>query len=375
MEFDIFRSTLHKVGLSRHRHVLPSKRSRTFSNPDLMMELSEDSKPSMPSSAFDSDGDGDQPDLDSALFLPLTVSIDDEGAQLSTAQKNTPAQLSIPRELISEGKSSRLLQAELLRPVFAGTYLDDPAAYLVRLQLHLSLGSGQSWLNRIRTADIHVLLEDAPRDKRPDMRDDAGDGDADSDEDSDEDDVEEELLHPAIVKAFPGPSGWEGAPQSAEVTTANAASVQLGHELASVSYNVNKSRTRVETGAVKVKVAHRGPDQNILHVRVEEDAVDKKGVPDHLVVPFIIIHRSRRFRMQLAVHARYGLWRGKPADLVPILGRADEPLYFDPLVMRRIMDKGRRGINGEKVIEWRGALEEVNLQDYSSLVTEKAAQT
>ncbi|KAF5648298.1 hypothetical protein F25303_5022 [Fusarium sp. NRRL 25303] len=330
-----------------------------------MSELPNKSKSPIPSSVFDSDAD--DTNFTSPVLLPLTLSIDDDGAgQLSTPQINTPAELSEPRQIISSGDPSKFLQAELRRPIFAGTYLNE-SAYLVQLRLHLSLSSGnRSWLSRIQTVDIHVHVEDAPRDDAKNASDDSDSSDSDYEE--------EEFPHPAIVKAFPSPSGWEGTPQSAEVSLTHGISMQVGYNPASVSYNIGESRTWTKTGAVKVKVAHKGPGQNKLHVRVEESSVDKAGVPDYLVVPFIIRHRSRRFRMRVGIHARFGFWRGKLAEVVPILGRADEPLFFDPLVMRRAMEKGRRGVNGEKVVEWRGALDEVALQEYSSLIDKNATQ-
>ncbi|KAF4956682.1 hypothetical protein FGADI_3671 [Fusarium gaditjirri] len=327
-----------------------------------MAELADDWKSQIPSSVFDSDAD--DTNFTSPILLPLTVSIDDDDAgQLSAPQTNTTAELSEPRQIISSGDSSKFLQAELLRPVLAGTYFDEPA-YLVQLQLHLSLSSGnRSWLSRIQTVDIHVLVEDAPRDDRQNVSDDS----------SDDDYEEEEFPHPAIVKSFPSPSGWEGTPQSADVTLTHGIGVQVGYNPASISYSIGQSRAWTKTGAVKVQVAHK-PGQNKLHVRVEESSVDKAGVPDYLLVPFIIRHRSRRFRMRVGIHARFGFWRGKLAEVVPILGRADEPLFFDPHVMRRAMEKGRRGVNGEKVVEWRGVLDEVALQEYSSLVDKNATQ-
>ncbi|KAF5614234.1 uncharacterized protein FSUBG_114 [Fusarium subglutinans] len=313
-----------------------------------MAELPGDSKSPIPSSVFDSDAD--ETKFTSAVLLPLTVSIDDDGAgQLSAPQTNTPAELSEPRQIISSGDSSKFLQAELGRPVFAGTYFDEPA-YLVQL--------------RIQTVDIHVLVEDAPRDDTQNASDDSDSSDSDYEE--------EEFLHPAIVKAFPSPSGWEGTPQSAEVTLTHGVGLQVGYTPASAPYNIGESRTWTKTGAVKVRVAHKGPGQNKLHVRVEESSVDEAGVPKYLVVPFIIGHRSRRFRIRVGIHARFGFWRGKLAEVVPILGRADEPLFFDPLVMSRAMEKGRRGVNGEKVVEWRGALDKVALQEYSSLIDKNA---
>ncbi|KAF5561143.1 hypothetical protein FPHYL_6331 [Fusarium phyllophilum] len=330
-----------------------------------MTELPDNSKSPVPSSVFDSDAD--ETNFTPSVLVPLTVSIDDDGAgQLSAPQTNTPAELSEPRQIISSGDPSKFLQAELGRPVFAGTYLNEPA-YLVQLRLHLSLSSGnRSWLSRIQTVDIHVLVEDAPRDDAQNASDDSDSSDSDYEE--------EEFPHPAIVKAFPSRSGWEGTPQSAEVTLSHGIGLQVGYNPASISYNIGESRTWTKTGAVKVQVKHNGPGQNKLHVRVEESSVDKAGVPDYLVVPFIIRHRSRRFRMRVGIHARFGFWRGKLAEVVPILGRADEPLFFDPLVMSRAMEKGRRGVNGEKVVEWRGVLDEVALQEYSSLIDTNVTQ-
>ncbi|KAF5724401.1 hypothetical protein FMUND_858 [Fusarium mundagurra] len=328
-----------------------------------MTELSDNSKSPIPSSVFDNDAD--ETNFTPSVLVPLTVSIDDDDSgQLSAPQTNTPAELSEPRQIISSGDPSKFLQAELGRPVFAGTYFNEPA-YLVQLRLHLSMSSGnRSWLSRIQTVDIHVVVEDAPREDAQNAQEDSEDSDSDS----------EEFPHPAIVKAFPSRSGWEGTPQSAEVTLTHGIGLQVGYNPASISYNIGESRTRTKTGAVKVQVKHNGPGQNKLHVRVEESSVDKAGVPDYLLVPFIIRHRSRRFRMRVGIHARFGFWRGKLAEVVPILGRADEPLFFDPLVMRRAMEKGRRGVNGEKVVEWRGVLDEVALQEYSSLIDKNAAQ-
>ncbi|KAF5681878.1 hypothetical protein FCIRC_5307 [Fusarium circinatum] len=303
-----------------------------------MAELPGDSKLPIPSSVFDSDAD--ETNFTSPVLLPLTVSIDDDGAgQLSAPQTNTPAELSEPRQIISSGDPSKFLQAELGRPVFAGTYFDEPA-YLVQLRLHLSMSSGnRSWLSRIQTVDIHVLVEDAPRDDTQNASDDSDSSDSDYEE--------EEFPHPAIVKAFPSPSGWEGTPQSAEVTLTHGVGLQVGYTPASVSYNIGESRTWTKTGAVKVRYL----------------LLSATGL-----VASVCVSVSTR----AGIHARFGFWRGKLAEVVPILGRADEPLFFDPLVMSRAMEKGRRGVNGEKVVEWRGALDEVALQEYSSLIDKNA---
>ncbi|KFY85032.1 hypothetical protein V498_07770 [Pseudogymnoascus sp. VKM F-4517 (FW-2822)] len=174
-------------------------------------------------------------------------------------------------------------------------------------------------------------------------------------------------MHPSIVNTFPGVNGWEGPLRSALVTETIDFGTQLGDPFISVLGNRSNSETRVKTGAVKVKLGIKGRRSNILHVVVEENPIDREGVPDFLVIPFVIAHKARRFSMRVAINARYGFVRGKLAEMWPILGRADEPLYFDPLVMRQLMEKGQRDDSGKKKVEWRGVLDSIELQDHSSL--------
>ncbi|KFY83695.1 hypothetical protein V498_07883, partial [Pseudogymnoascus sp. VKM F-4517 (FW-2822)] len=152
-----------------------------------MQESIEDPGPASLAPLIDSNRDITDPDPEFQFSLPLTITIDETGGgQLSAPKTNTKAELSIPRAIISESSSkSSLIQAELLRPILAGTHLGDPS-YLVRLQLHLyTPGASRSWLSRIQTASINVLLEDAPYDEKLDS--------SDEDEDDDED---EEPMHP-----------------------------------------------------------------------------------------------------------------------------------------------------------------------------------
>jgi hypothetical protein len=323
-----------------------------------MQESIEDPRPASSAPLIDSNRDSTDPDPEFQFSLPLTITIDETGGQLSAPKTNTKAELSIPRAIISEsGSKSSLIQAELLRPILAGTHLGDPS-YLVRLQLHLyTPGASRSWLSRIQNASINVLLEDAPHDQELDS----------SDEDQD-DDEDKEPMHPSIVNTFPGGNGWKGPLRSALVTETIDFGTQLGYgPFISVSGNRSNSETRVKTGSVKVKLGIKGRRSNILHVVVEENPIDREGVPDFLVIPFVIAHKARRFSMRVAVNARYGFVRGKLAEMWPILGRADEPLYFDPLVMRQVMEKGQRDDSGKKKVEWRGVLDSIELQDYSSL--------
>ncbi|KAK8073071.1 hypothetical protein PG996_006419 [Apiospora saccharicola] len=302
--------------------------------------------------------------------LQLTIEGETGGGQLSAPPcTNRPDELSIPRRVISAAVSSSIFRSECLRPVFAGTYNGVPA-YLVRLQFQLVAATGRNskdWLSRVKGATIKVLFKDAPP---PDDGNESNDSNSDDDDDDDE-----EPHHPSIVKTMPGPEGWKDRPTTAQVVDNAELSLQLGWDAAGVSATKGRQRTKTETGAIQIDVACLGHDDNSLVVSVAEDPVDAGGIPKHLVLPLIVTippqkrgrGKGRRFSMRVEVNARFGFWRrGVLADIVPVLGRADEPLYFDPGTMRQWMEEGQTGVGGIKVVEWRGELEEVNLEEYFS---------
>ncbi|KAK6860777.1 hypothetical protein PG995_004413 [Apiospora arundinis] len=325
------------------------------------------------------------------LFSPrsIKVTLDEGGGQLSAPpQTNRRDELSIPREIISSAVSSSIFQSECLRPILAGTYRGAPA-YLLRLQFQLVAdaggGNNRGWLSRIKGATIKVLLQDAP--KVP-----SSPGGSDSESDEDSDDEEEGPRHPSIVKTMPGPDGWQGQPTTARVEEKAECGLQLGWDAAGASATLSRQRTKTETGAVRINAVCKGRDRNSLVVAVAEDAVDAAGIPEYLVLPLIVTPalppqrkkqqqqrigrgggggggaRGRRFSMRVEVNARFGFWRrGVLAEMVPVMGRADEPLYFDPGVLHQWMEEGRRGVGGNKVVEWVGELQEVNLGQHFSL--------
>ncbi|KAK8121603.1 hypothetical protein PG984_010273 [Apiospora sp. TS-2023a] len=303
----------------------------------------------------------------------LNLTIEGEtGGQLSAPPcTNRPEELSVPRRVISAAVSSSIFRSECLRPILAGTYNGVPA-YLVRLRFQLMAATGRNskdWLSRVKGATIKVLFKDAPL--PPD--------DEDSDYSDPDDDDDEEPQHPSIVKTMPGPEGWKGRPTVAQVVDNAELSLQLGWDAVNVSATKGRQRTKAETGAIQIDVACLGHDDNSLVVSVAEDPVDAGGIPKHLVLPLFVTvpphkkrgsrtGKGRRFSMRVEVNARFGFWRhGLLADIVPVLGRADEPLYFDPGVMRQWMEEGRTGVGGIKVVEWRGELEAINLEEHFSL--------
>lgn len=307
----------------------------------------------------------------------LKLAIEDEtGGQLSAPPcTNHPEELSHPRRIISAAVSSSIFRSECLRPILAGTYNGVPA-YLVRLRFQFVAATGRNsrdWLSRVKGATIKVLFKDAP----------ALDGEAESDPDNSDstDDDDDEPQHPSIVKTMPGPEGWKGRPTAAQVVDNEELSLQLGWDAVGVSATKSRQRTKVETGAIEIDVACLGHDDNSLVVSVAEDPVDAGGIPKHLVLPLIVTvspqkkkqgargrGQGRRFSMRVEVNARFGFWRhGVLADIVPVLGRADEPLYFDPGVMQQWMEEGRTGMGGIKVVDWRGELESLDLGEYFSM--------
>lgn len=275
--------------------------------------------------------------------------------QLSSHLTNKKAEHSFPREIIS----SSVAQAEILRPVFGGTYKGSEA-YLVRLHFELS-GRNKSWFSRIQTANVTVLLEDAPRNQHPS-------DDEHEDEDEDEDDEDDERPQPSIVKVFPGPEGWTGRPTSVTISTTTGLAVQLGDSsLLSVTPHIAETRTWTEEHAVRVKTSRRGSHRNTLLVDISEDSVKADGVPEFITIPLIITHHGRRFSMRVALHAHYGFWRGKLAETRPVLGRSDDPLFFDPAVMKQMMVDGSKAGGAELVTEWLGSMDELDLRAHSSL--------
>lgn len=298
------------------------------------------------------------PDLQ--LIQSFTLTIDEGDGQLSTPQINSTTELSIPREIISSSISSTILHAELMRPIIAGTYHGTPA-YLVRLQFQLETpGSSPSLMRRIQNASINALLEDASVKKK-----------AESSATLQWDkkwalEIESELEHPSFVKTFPRSKGLAGPVSAAEIFTEKEPGLQAGWNGLGANARWGQSRARGKMGALEMDVELKGRQSNSLLVKVAENPVQMTGIPSYLTIPFILTHHSRRFSMRVSLKAKFGFWRGKLAEMVPVLGRADEPLFFDPKILQQMMETEERGIGGIKVVEWYDKLEELDLSTYSS---------
>lgn len=295
---------------------------------------------------------------DKSLVQSFTFSIEDDESELSSSYTNEEEDLSVPREIISSAISSTILQSECRRPIIAGTYNDEPA-FLLKLQFQFIVpGSDHSWLSRIRSATISVILEDAPAEaeladqpklKRKGAR------------------QHREKNHPSIPRAYPGPEGWEGPISTEVVSTEFGTGLQAGWQGIGANAHWNQTRSKDEKGTVTVKTMITGQRRNQLLVAVKENPVDAYGIPSFLVVPLVVTHTSRRFSMRVNVRATYGFWRGKLAEMVPILGRTDEPLFFDPKVLAQKMESKEKGVGGINVVEGVKSLDNIDLRLHTSL--------
>ena len=288
-------------------------------------------------------------DRDLAFSQDFTFTVIESSSQLSATPitNDSDELLSIPREIISSRISATKLQSELLRPIIAGTYNGLPA-YLLKLQFQFyDSGGGRTWFSRIQSADISVLLEDAPSDgtedgpqsgrrrKRPGKN----------------------VKHPSIDKVYPGTKGWTGPISTAPVTMVKGTEFQAGWSGAGPSLgakaNLSESRSTNDTGSASVttmSTGTSGTQRNSLRISIMENPIDAHGILPYLVAPLIVTHHHRRFKMRVTVSSTFGFWRGMLAESVPVLGRSDDPLFFDPDVLKKMAEAEAKGRGGVKVV-------------------------
>jgi hypothetical protein len=295
---------------------------------------------------------GVDPEFSQVLEFFIEEDSDDESQLLSPGQvNNNTIDQSVPREIITSINSAGL-QSECLRPLIAGTF-NDEHALLLKLQFQFNMLESSSWFSRVQSAIISVVLEDAPGV--------SGTGSATQASDQ---------QSPSVMKTYPGPEGWNGPIAVKQVSNTVSAGVGISlNELGSPGANarVGKTSSMEVKRAATVKTMRRGERRNELTIRVKENPIDADGIPSHLIVPLIVTHNSRRFSMRVTVQASFGFWRGKLAKSITGLGRTDDPLYFDPNVLRQKIETQARGLGGVRIIEEVGSLDDVDLQLLSSL--------
>lgn len=305
------------------------------------------------------------PDKGEVLAIPPSqlVTFDlvfqDESSPLlaAAAQKNTGNELSIPREVISSSVSSTSMVSEILRPLTAGTYKGQPA-YLIQLQLQIqSSAPRQSWRRRIQAVSISIVAEDAPlcaempvKANRGELEGEGGD------------------KNPAFIKTYPGPEGWEGPVATQKKNKEIGIELQGGWMGFALSFFTSKALEKEEKGRARVTTMRFGrKNRNEMRITAVENPVDAAGVPAHLIIPILLVHHNRRFSLRVIVKATFGFWRGKIAESFPVLGKADDPLYFDPEVIDHVIETGKTEFGGSNIGEWKGEISDLDLSKYSSL--------
>lgn len=110
-----------------------------------------------------------------------------------------------------------------------------------------------------------------------------------------------------------------------------------------------------------------GRNRNSITWVVEQDAVEKSGIPREIRLPLIVTRPGdRRFSACVTVKAHYGFWRGALARSVPVIGKNNEPIYFDPATLESVAKSRQRGNDGTIIAELYGPFDKVDLMTWSS---------
>lgn len=237
------------------------------------------------------------------LSCTITFDIDTSAESLlkSTPIKNTAEEESIPREIIAEEVRSTRVQAELLRPVYIGTFNHLPAFLLCfhfAFQRH-----SDGWFTRIQAADIKFSFLDVPVDPGSP----AG-------------------LNPSIVKFHPkhytGPVSNGTLIRHVEVN-GQVASIPNGPTIGA-TFAQDVSRPQVGRLVVHGMTSRTPgqPSRNKIIWSVEKDRILKTGMPREICLPLIVnMREKRRFSAKVVVTAHYAFKRGIYSKLVPIIGK------------------------------------------------------
>jgi len=123
---------------------------------------------------------------------------------------------------------------------------------------------------------------------------------------------------------------------------------------------------QVQKGRVVVHgVRGGGKHRNSITWSIEQDAVAESGIPRNIELPLVITTRGEsRFSAKVTVKAHYGFRRG---PLARVLGKNDEPLFFDPMVLESMANMGvEKGPDGKFIVKHSGPFDSVDLRSLSS---------
>jgi len=269
-------------------------------------------------------------DTDYSWSVPLSI---DTSQQSLLSHVDTPVagDSSVPRKIIvSELRSIQFL-AKLERPFLVGVYNQLPA-YL----LHFSFSFQDTLLgsnSRVRQAIIKIIFYDAPAN-------------------ADTDDSDDESYPPCIPKIYP--ELFEGPVSTADREVSTEMSLS-GTGISPVSPAGKRSdkKSWKEEGCVVVQGNTVGSPEHKVIWTVSENPVTKGGIPKKMKLPLILIPQNgRRFSAKLTLQASYGIWKGALANMLPVIGKDEKPIYFDPAALELMAkQKYRSRFDGAIVAE------------------------
>ncbi|KAF2105078.1 hypothetical protein NA57DRAFT_51857 [Rhizodiscina lignyota] len=272
---------------------------------------------------------------------PIEIDTKAEQFLSSRPETNSEQEELLPREIIAEAAGCAHFQAELGRPLLIGDFKGLPA-YLLRTRFLFQLFT-TSWLSRVQAAVITIVFEDSPLEGY------------------------NSWPHPAIAAYYP--ELYEGHPSKATVETRREFSLDAGYMGVGANLAAGQSTTAVKEGKVLVQgVRGGGRRRNAIIWTIREDEVAKQGIPHIVDLPLIVTRPGEgRFSATIQVKAHYGFWRGPLARTIPVLGKNDAPVFFDPPTLTSLAALGvERGPDGELIAQHGGSFDAVDLQTMSS---------
>lgn len=100
---------------------------------------------------------------------------------------------------------------------------------------------------------------------------------------------------------------------------------------------------------------------------VREDRLKKDGVPREMRMSIVVTSKEpRRFSARVIIWAHYAIVRGQLAKMVPVMGKMDDPLYFDPTALEAAVEENQTGPDGTPVAQNIGNLNDIALVEFSS---------
>lgn len=265
------------------------------------------------------------PDL--SLFIPLEVD-EDTLSQLGPGQPSGDETAQVaPRTVIAEHfQRDAGLQAELKRPLYIGTYNDQPACLLIFKFTFQRCRSSSSY--RIKGSKIRVEFKDAPLEPRRIRR-------------------RPGMAQNPVVHKFE-PSSFKGQIHASVVQNTLSLSANMALTgVPEVKAEISTTTVAPRVGQLSIQGVPYGLDggQNQIVWTILENDVLKSGIPEILEFAVLVGYtEGRRFSASVRVSAELGWNLLRSFKPTPILGKNSDPLLLDPEQLKRLTGDGRNGI-------------------------------